>query len=288
MDPCRLEALVEERIASGQVELPVFPSSAQEVLSLCDAEDVDHKKLAATIRRDATLAGHFLSLANSAAFGARVPLVSLQQALSRLGVNQTKRIALVVACKTRAFVIPGRPERASEILGHALATGMFAQEVARRRRRNVEEAFLCGLLHDIGRPAVLQLCGEIMLEAGEASVFTDTAPSREVEACASRLHERVGGMIARLWTMPKAVIDVIEHHHADLARGGDADANAAVVQLADALAHGHHEGRTGDGGQDAELAALSAHPAANILNLYPEDLEALIAARPTIREQAQA
>ena len=67
MDPRRLETLVEERIASGQVELPVFPSSAQEVLSLCDAEDVDHKKLAATIRRDATLAGHFLSLANSAA-----------------------------------------------------------------------------------------------------------------------------------------------------------------------------------------------------------------------------
>ena len=288
MDPRLLESLVEERIASGQVELPVFPSSAQEVLSLCDSEDVDHKKLAATIRRDATLAGHFLALANSAAFGARVPLVSLQQALSRLGMNQTKRIALVVACKTRVFVIPGRPSLTAEILGHALTTGMIAQEIARRRRRNVEEAFLCGLLHDIGRPAVLQLCGEIMLEAGEASVFTDTAPSREVEACASRLHERVGGMIAKLWTLPKAVVDVIEHHHADLSGHGEAVANAAVVQLADALAHGYLEGHRGAEGEDAELAALAAHPAANILNLYPEDIEALIAARSTIRDQVQA
>lgn len=275
MNSRSLETLVEDRVASGKVELPVFPSSAQEVLSLCEAEDVDHKKLAAVIRRDATLAGHFLALANSAAFGARVPLVSLQQALSRLGVNQTKRIALVVACKTRAFVIPGHPDRGSEILAHALETALFSQEIARRRRRNVEEAFLCGLLHDIGRPAVLQLCGELMLEAGEPGVLTDAVPSREAEACASRLHERVGGMIAKLWSMPKAVVDVIEHHHADVGN----DAASAVVQLADALAHGHHEGAD-------EMAHLAAHPAANVLNFYAEDLEALIAMRPTLREQA--
>lgn len=243
--PSDLAALVEARIASGDIELPVFPASAQEVLTLCDSPDIDAKKLASVIQHDASLAGHFLAIANSAAFRIGAPLVTLQQALTRLGTRQTKHVAIVVVCKTRAFDDRRHPERAAKLLAHALSTAIFAQEIARSRRLNVEEAFLAGLLHDIGRPAVLQLCAE-------------TGADREAaDACATRLHERVGGLIAKSWSMRASVVEAIAGHHAPAVKG-----LCAIVQLADVLAHGERD--------------LAKHPAADVLNLYPEDVERLV------------
>lgn len=243
--PSDLVALVEERIASGDVELPVFPASAQEVLTLCDSPDVDAKKLANIIQRDASLAGHFLAIANSAAFRLGAPLVSLQQALTRLGTRQTKHVAIAVVCKTRAFVDREHPDRAATLLAHALSTALFAREIARSRRLNVEEAFLAGLLHDIGQPAIIQLCAET------------GADEDSTDECARLLHERVGGIIAESWSMRPSVVQAIAGHHSPVAKG-----MCAIVQLADALAHGERD--------------LTKHPAADLLNLYPEDIEKLV------------
>lgn len=242
-----LQEWVERRIAAGGLELPVFPSSAQEVLALCEEEDVDAKKLAEVIRRDASLAGHFLALANSAAFGARTQLVTLQQALTRLGTAQTKQIAMVIACKTRAFVVPGRPERAAELLAHAFATALYAQEIARARRLNVEEGFLGGLLHDIGVPAVLQACADA----------PDGHAPEEIDACAEHFHQQIGGLIATSWAMRGPIVEAITNHHTTPGKPV-----VAIVQLADALAHGERD--------------LSKHPAADVLNLYPEDIERVV------------
>jgi putative nucleotidyltransferase with HDIG domain len=241
---------IEGRVQRGDIELPVFPASAREVIGLCDHADVDPKKLADVIRRDASLAGHFLAIANSATFGAgRTPLVSLQQALTRLGLTQTKQIAMVVVCKTRAFSIPGRPERGAEILSHALTTALFAQEIARARRLNVEEAFLSGLLHDIGEPATLQLVAEIDSKT-EAAV---------ADAHAAEFHAQVGAMIATKWTMSAVIRDAILNHHAAIS--AQTKPTTAIVQLADVLASGER--------------SVANHPATNFLNLYAEDIERL-------------
>lgn len=248
-----LAELARERISAGNIELPVFPSSANEVLALCEEPEVDAKKLAEVIRRDASLAGHFMAIANSAAFGGgRAPLVTLQQALTRLGTTQTKQIAIVIACKTRAFVVPDRPERAEELLAHAFAAALYAQEIARARRLNVEEAFLAGLLHDIGEPAVLQVCAEIQRETGR---FFET---NEIDACVWELHEELGGLIAKSWQMRGPIVDAIGTHHRESKKQ-----TIAIVQLADACAHGHRD--------------LAQHPASDLLNLYPDDFEKLFA-----------
>lgn len=277
----KLEAIIERRIAAGEVDLPVFPAAAQEVINLCDAgkasgdddesAGVDFKRLATVIKRDATLSAHFLALANSAAFGSRVQLVSIQQALSRLGTERTKQIALVIACKTQAFVVPKRPERAREILRHALGTAIFSQEIARLRRLNVEEAFLAGLLHDIGRPAVMQLCTDVAKEHRELAIDHEG-----IESCATRLHERVGGMIAQRWSIPQPIARVIERHHT-LLSPNDGDKTTAIVQLAGILI------RNGAAAPDHEAVAL--HPAAHVLNLYGEDIDTLLAKKESVEEQ---
>ena len=55
------------------------------------------------------------------------------------------------------FRVPGYEPVLNQLWRHALASGAFAKEIARVRRLNVESAFLCGLLHSVGKPALLQL-----------------------------------------------------------------------------------------------------------------------------------
>ena len=70
--------------------------------------------------------------------------------------RRIREIALVVSCKSRVFNVPGFEDIVRGSFRVSLASAFFAQEIARLRRRNVEDAFLSGLLHDIGRPILLQ------------------------------------------------------------------------------------------------------------------------------------
>src|SRR5262249_18885971 len=133
-----------ERIAEGVFELPMLPEVASMVVAATQNESSDARRLARMIHRDAALAGHVLKLANSPLYAPTVPIVSLQQAVSRLGMKRIREMAYVAACQAKVFRVPGQEERARRLFRHSVAAAVFAQEIARLRRWNVDEAFLCG------------------------------------------------------------------------------------------------------------------------------------------------
>ena len=66
-------------------------------------------------------------------------------------MKKIREIALLVACQAKVFRVPGFDQQVRAIFKHCIAAAAFAQEIARMRRWNVEESFLCGLLHDAER-----------------------------------------------------------------------------------------------------------------------------------------
>lgn len=74
-----------------------------------------------------------------------------------LGITLLSEIAFTASLKVGAFQIPGYEDDVKKLWRHSLATGAFAKEVARVKRMNVESAYLCGLLHEIGKPVVLRI-----------------------------------------------------------------------------------------------------------------------------------
>ena len=100
--------------------------------------------------------------------------------------------------------------------------------VATRAGQDPENAFLCGLLHDIGIAAILIVLGE----RAKSEAVLDAKVLDEV---VRQTHEDVSGMLVRLWKLPDEVAEVVAHHHnrADL---GAAPSLSAVVAIADALA----------------------------------------------------
>jgi len=269
-----LEILIE-RLDSGELELPVIPEAAAEVLEACRDDENGARQVAEIMQRDPSLAGHALRLSNSAAYGGTTPIVSLSQAISRLGLSTVSEITLAVALKGRVFSVPRFDAQIRVLWVHSAGAGIWAREIARMRRRNVEGAFLCGLLHDVGRPVILQALVDIERELGRT--FSDEA----FEAAADDLHPAVGATLVRRWSLPDWMADAIAFHH-DPAAATEHRDQVLTTALADQLAHWSLEG------DDEDFEVIRTLPILEPLNLYPEDLERLLEVRERVGSAAHS
>lgn len=258
-----------DSIENKKLELPILPGAASQVLSLCGDATADVKKLAGLIQSDQALAGHVLRVANSAAYAPREPIVSLQQAISRLGFTALCDIALAIALKSKVFHVAGHEDAIKKLWVHSAATGAWAKEIARLRRRNVEGAFLSGLLHDVGKPVIWQALLELQRK-------TDPLPDESlIEIWLDEFHTRVGGELLERWPLPKWMAEVVRwHHHPDLA--GEHGEAAATACLADVLAH-EFTTPTTEG-----MALLRRHPTLAALGLYADELDLLLERREQV------
>ena len=282
MQPAEFGQRFNHRVAKGELDVPLFPEAARKVIDACEKENCDMRQLAEIVRRDPALSAQFLRLANSPLFGSRAAIVSLPQALARMGTAQTRQIALLVTCQAGVFKCAARKDAALKLKSQAVATALWAQEIARLRRMNCEETFLCGLLEDVGMPALWQLAADIEKAGGVKLAANDTDP--HIEA----VHDKVGADIVQRWGLPARVVQAIRLHHATpeaiAAAGGGAslEGTVAAVQLADALAKESMKNRT------AATEEVQAHPAIAMLSLYGPELEDLLSRGDNVLEAMRA
>jgi putative nucleotidyltransferase with HDIG domain len=263
--PGELAGYLKERIGQGRLELPMLPEVAERTLLLCQDERADALRLSWLVHHDQALASHLLRVANSALYAPASPIVSLQQAISRLGLERLAGIVVAITVGNRVFRVAGHEARMKALWRHAVVAGVFAKEVARLRRRNVEGAFLCGLLHDIGHPVLVQAIADWQGERGRV-----LAPA-ELEATLDELHAEVGTQLALRWKLPATVGVAIRHHH-DWRQASSHAESAMIACLADLLSYealGQPSAPTRE--------RIKAHEVIEALNLYPDDVDTLLA-----------
>jgi putative nucleotidyltransferase with HDIG domain len=271
----QIDSVLAERIANGKLDLPLLPQIAAQVVGLTSDSNSDASKLATLIHQDQALAARVLRIANSPAYMPRTPIVSLQQAVARLGMALLGEIALIASIRGGGMEVPGYETEIHDLWRHAFASGAFAKEIARLRRLNVESAFLCGLLHEIGKPVVLKAAVQIVRESG-----FDWGPS-VLAALVDRHHARVGTLIAAKWDLPEQVCEAIAYY-AEPSSAPSASREATITSLADHLAtHLLWPDRLDE-------STLRGLPVVASLNLYPNDMDALLAAREGILKMVEA
>ena len=274
-DPLR--AAVAHRLATGQLSLPMLPRVASQVVALVGSPTTDANRLSELIHRDPALAGQVLRIANSPAYMPRMPIVSLQQAVSRLGLNVVSEIAFAASLQSGVFRVPGYESVLNQLWRHALASGAFAKEIARVRRLNVESAFLCGLLHSVGKPALLQLVNDVAkttrrCASGRSRSSRCSTTCTPWSVCASPS----SGACPSRWSRRSST-------HAATLRPAAFRQEAMITFLADRLAtHAIEPARFGgdDGFRDTPVIAE--------LNLYPDDVAGLLARRERVLELVAA
>ena len=168
---------LRERIKTNSLDVPLLPEVARRVVDLTQTRQSDAEDLARLIQSDQGLAGHVMRIANSALYSPNGSLVSLQQAITRLGMRVIGEIALAISVNSKLFDAPGYESLLAGQRRFSLHAGLWAKEVARACRRNVEASFLAGLLHDIGRPVGIQTVLEICRTQKIAPEKATTEPS---------------------------------------------------------------------------------------------------------------
>ena len=196
-----LEQLLIERIQKGAIELPLLPQVASRILAMVYDPNAEAAKLAALIHQDQALAAHVIRIANSPAYMTRNPVVSLQHAVSMLGMNLMSELAFSASIKGSAFKVPGWDDEVKRLWQYSLASGAYAKEIARTRRFNVESAYLCGLLHGIGKPVVLQTL--VALAKEQNCTLTKEWLHQLLEG----YYIQVGLLVAEDWGLPPPVVE---------------------------------------------------------------------------------
>lgn len=259
--------LLEQRIANKSLALPMLPQVTTQVLSLVNDINSDAAALANLIQSDQALAGHVMRIANSAAYSPAAKMTSLQQAIARLGMQNIAEIAMAATMGPKLFKAPGLEDMVKEIWESSLATAVWAREIARQGRRNVESTFLCGLLFQIGKPAVLQAVLDIAKGKG---IATDASI---IGTLLDRYQAQVGAALAEQWHLPVAVLHTIRCIDSnDAAVAPDPGAQETVATVRAALVFSAVT--QGDRVYDAEAISTNQHVID--INLYADDVQKLL------------
>ena len=185
--------------------------------------------LAAIIATEPAIAVSTLRLANSVAYGGLKQVIELDEAVGRVGMRQVASLATTIA--TRGALVsknPVRAQRLTELWSTSLTAAITTRRLA-AGQTNPEEAYLAGLLHDIGKPLVLKL-----LDQCEKNLLEPLTPAT-LEELLEGLHVELGHKLLQLWRIPEPVCEVtLRHHHP---KPSSSEILLARVQAGDAVAN---------------------------------------------------
>ncbi len=273
LDLCRRELL--RRVEKKKIEMPVLPEVAGQVLALSGDPNADLEQVSDLIHKDQTLAGQVLRISNSAAYGGSERIVSLRQAIARLGMRLLGDIAVAVSLQGGSLKVPGYEKEVSNLWRHALASGVFGREIARAIRSNVEGQFLCGLLHSIGKPVVLKAVTDI-----NSDMSLDIAADEAFQLM-EEYHSSLGAIVAEEWNLPDQVRAAIAGYE-DYRAADKFRKEIVVTTLSSRLATWAlltEEEREEDG-----EGPVLEEPVFEELNLYPDDVQEILDKRGEVLE----
>lgn len=193
--------------------LPTLPSHLFELNEMLASSPVDLKEVSAVIRSDPSLTAQLLRLCNSALFGLRRRVTRVEEAAILLGTERLRN--LVFAC----YLIQLSCDKLSEpearpFWTHAVMTAMLSERLSRRLKfEDADQAYLGGLLHDMGKLPLLMVAAE---ENSSAAVWLkgDGEDSLGLEREYFGLdHCEVGRWLGINWNFVTPLVEVLDSHH---------------------------------------------------------------------------
>lgn len=194
-------------------ELPLLPSAISKLMALSISDTQYFEKVQHLTEQDPTFAIRLIKLANSVKNAPVAQITSLKHAVARVGTRQIKGLATTFAV-TNVFVPTHKSEL--DLWVHSIQVAVASQSIARMSPHlniNPEQAYLCGLLHDIGRFILFSKISDGPIRIDEKNWESpENLIEAEQEVCGLD-HAKLGGDAARKWDLPSMITNVISNHH---------------------------------------------------------------------------
>lgn len=249
------------RVVGGLGTLPAAPAMYTALTAALANPDVDIRDLAAIVTQDIGLAARMLHLVNSAYCGLAQRISNIETAITILGLNTVRHLALTVEV-FRSFGGPSGAEF-DALERHASLTARIARKLA-PDRRTADVAFTAGLLHDAGKLVLMRRAAGAYAAAIELAARSGTSVFEAEKASLGATHAEIGAYLLGLWDLPHAIVEPVACHHTLEHIGPGGFDLIAAVALADLLANevagDAPQERKGDAELLAKLSALGDVP----------------------------
>lgn len=289
------DGAVPDFIHDSARSLPTLPAAAKRLLALAQDLDVDFREITRVIESDQILTARVLRAANSPIYSASRRVQTLRQATVMLGRDTIINLALSASVMSLQNQIAR--ELAVDLSGlakHNIAVALAARELAKQYRLpNPGEAFVAGLLHDIGKLVLLTHFGDtyakFLLAAGQ-----NPKPLVVLEDyCFDIDHAVAGQVLCQLWNLPETLVEAVAEHHEKPAP----KSLAWVVSQANDLAKLMHLGEGGNPYITLQASSWFGEQAicpawlSNLIATLPEkvhEAEAIFGAQTELRTHARS
>lgn len=246
----RLSGAITDSIISvvGSRGIPPMPGAAQRAFQLSTDPNADARDFIEVIESDEALSARVIKIANSVFFDRGTPSTTIEQSVVVIGILELR---CLLNATTLSEIFPSKHPARTHLWIHDIATAIIAKSLAQRLApQHADEAFLGGLMHDIGKLLLVQRVPEyyakVLTQVEQGKTFIEA----EEEVWAFN-HCQVGQLVAERWHFTPELAAIIGGHHAkfpDRRNNRDPFPLPLLVACADTIAHalgcGHPRGFT--------------------------------------------
>jgi len=199
---------IRRRLESKTLEIPRLPKVAGRILQLSQNPDTTIDEIVQVIATDPVLATRILVIANSAAYGGGDRVEGLKAALMRLGSRVLQDMVFAESVRMRIFSARSYRTILEQSWKLSLGTAVACEALSEATGLEREGAFLLGLLHDTGKPVLVNAVSEYERQNRGLALGQEV-----VEILMSQLHEEIGAYVLDDWGMSPSIVSAAGAHH---------------------------------------------------------------------------
>ncbi len=260
-----MSEVIESKILRHRIEnigsLPTVPDTLRKLSRIMEKPNVSLTEVASFVQSDPALTFRILKMVNSAVYGFPGRIASVSHAIMLLGLNVVKGLLLGVS------VFELMQKAMTGLYEHSMGCAAAARIIAQKKGlREPEEAYVAGLIHDIGK-VVMALEFTKAYEGALAFAETEHIAIMQAEKrFFADNHAALGGALSEKWRFPKKLTEAILYHHQPRS-AVLFPLETAIVHLADILTKARGLGFSGD-----QIVPIVDDTAFDRLELSEEDI----------------
>jgi putative nucleotidyltransferase with HDIG domain len=212
--------LINEHLTGNLQELPVFHSVAVNLQQMLAKREFHIDDVIEMISEDQSLAGQVLKVANSSYYAGLSKIATIKDAVVRLGAQEVANMAMMASQFERYHSdIEILNQYMTELWEHSLSCATGAKWLAKKTGYSslAAESFMGGLLHDIGKLALLKVFDDIQRNKETKATLSETLINEVLD----KMHENVGYQLMKSWSLPESYSSIAINHHREDFDGND-------------------------------------------------------------------
>jgi putative nucleotidyltransferase with HDIG domain len=232
MDNPRIRNLI-----SGMKYLPSLPHLYSQIIEKLAMPEPSIEKIARIVSKDPGMTAKLLQLVNSSFFSFYSHVSDSFRAITILGLDKIRSLVLSIHIFQSLTQKDAERFQVQELWEHQLKTATSAKMIAQSlnlEKSHLEEAYMAGLLHDIGKAILL---ANLPIEFEK--IYLNVSPSKQLPNAEDEIlgakHGEIGGYLLGLWALPKSIVQAVAYHHTPSLADDTESHVLAAVHIANTL-----------------------------------------------------